>query len=54
MELDELNYALAKQTDSIQSVNTNYGEIYLDDEMKEAVKITLERIIERRIAEMSN
>ncbi len=53
MELDEMNYALAKQTDSIESVNTNYGTIELDTEMREEVRITIESILKRRIAEMT-
>ena len=53
MESDELQYCLSKKIGSIQTVNTNYGEIELDDEMKEAVKSTLERILERRLAEMT-
>lgn len=53
MELDEIRYALAKQIESIQSVNTNYGEIELDHEMREAVKITLERMLKRKIDEIT-
>jgi len=53
MELEEIKYALAKQVDSLESVNTNYGTIELDDEMKKAVQVTLERVLERRLAEMT-
>ena len=52
MELEDMKYALAKQIDTIESVNTNYGQIELDEEMKKAVKIALERILEKKIAEM--
>jgi len=53
MELEELQYCLAKQTNSIESINTNYGTIELDDEMKKAVKVTLERVLKRKIAKIT-
>jgi len=53
MELEDMQYALAKQTDSIESVNTNYGTIELDEEMKKAVKVALERVLERKISKMT-
>lgn len=45
------SYAKAKQLPSAYSLNTSYGELELDEEMKAAVKEALLPILEKRIDE---
>lgn len=48
------DYALAKQLQTAYSIETNYGSITLDPEMREAVDAALRPIIERRLAEQES
>ena len=45
------SYAIAKQLPSVYSLNTSYGELELDEEMKSAIKEVLLPILEKRIDE---
>lgn len=51
MNQDEIRYAIAKQTSSMQCIQTNYGDIELDDELSHAVQEAIERILYKRICE---
>lgn len=46
---DKIRYAIAKQTSSMESINTAYGEIDLDDELNQAVQDAVERILYKRL-----
>ena len=45
------SFALSEQLPTAHSLNTSFGELELDEEMKEAVKKVLLPILERRIDE---
>ena len=45
---DELGYVISKCLPSIQSINTSYGEIYLDDEARDVVTAALSALFELR------
>jgi len=49
MDEDDISYALAKQLPSAYAIESNYGEIYLDEEMRRAVRQALRPILERRL-----
>ncbi len=49
MNTDELSYCLAKQLARAHTVQSEYGDFALDDELSEAVASALRPIIERRI-----
>jgi len=51
MNEQELSYALAKQLPRAHTIESDYGSIPLDDELREAVEAALRPIIERRLAE---
>ena len=48
---NEIQYAIAKQTSAMQSINTSYGEIDLDDELNQAVQDAVERVLYKRLGE---
>ncbi|WP_321493960.1 hypothetical protein [uncultured Desulfobacter sp.] len=48
---DEIRYAIAKQTSSMQSIETSYGNIDLDDELNQAVQDAVERVLYKRLGE---
>ena len=49
METAHLDYAIAKQLPTAFTIFTNYGEIELDDELKNAVQDALSPILQRRL-----
>jgi len=53
MHTDEMrsaySYALAKQLDSAHTLETSYGSIDLDDEMRNAIAAVLRPILESRL-----
>jgi len=49
MDTNEMRYCLAKQLARARSVQTDYGDFALDDEMCKAVENALRTIIERRL-----
>nr|WP_320193595.1 hypothetical protein [uncultured Desulfobacter sp.] len=49
MDKDTIRYAIAKQTSSMESINTAYGEIDLDDELNQAVQDAVERVLYKRL-----
>lgn len=51
-EAFNISYALAKQLGSAYSINTNYGEIELDDELRAALGAALRPILERRLDQL--
>lgn len=51
MDKFEMQYAQAKQLPTATEIHTNYGDIPLDDEMRQAVEDALSPIFERRLAE---
>ncbi|CAM5288107.1 hypothetical protein [Eoetvoesiella caeni] len=52
MTEDEIGYALAKQLKTAHSIDSNYGHIYLDTELHQAMDAALRPILERRLAQM--
>ena len=51
MNKNDIRYAIAKQTSSINYIHTNYGDIELDAELSQAVQEALERVLYKRIDE---
>jgi len=51
MDENRIEYALAKQTPSIEYIHTSYGDIDLDQELTQAVQEALERVLYKRINE---
>jgi hypothetical protein len=51
IEKDEIRYAIAKQTSTIERIETSYGEIDLDDELNQAVQKAVERVLYKRLGE---
>lgn len=49
METEELIYCLAKQLPNLASMQSDYGDFELDEELAEAVEKALRPIIQRRI-----
>ena len=45
----EMLYAIAKQLPMATAIQTNYGEIELDDELRRAVETALAPILENRL-----
>ncbi len=43
------SYAISKQLSSAFAIETNYGDLPLDDEMREAVAQALRPILEQRL-----
>jgi len=54
MHDDEIQYLLSKQLPSVYSLNTNYGDVLLDDELRLAVINALTPILLNRITGLSN
>ena len=54
MTQDDIRHCLSKQLPNATSILTDYGEILLDNEMKEAVKRALEPILKSRLQEHKN
>ncbi|NYT62384.1 hypothetical protein H0A66_08675 [Alcaligenaceae bacterium] len=52
MTEEEIGYALAKQLKTAHSIESNYGHIYLDEELHKAVDAALRPILERRLAQL--
>lgn len=48
-DADTIRYALAKQLSTAHSLESNYGTVYLDAELIEAVARALRPILERRL-----
>ncbi|NCC29823.1 MAG: hypothetical protein EOM22_17185 [Gammaproteobacteria bacterium] len=48
-DADRLSYALVKQVPSMYSIETDYGTLDLDDELREAVRAAVEPILRRRL-----
>ena len=51
IDRDSIRYALSKQTSSMESINTAYGGIDLDDELNQAVQDAVERVLYKRLRE---
>lgn len=49
LDADEIRYVLAKQLSSATAIESSYGQIMLDDELRQAVEAALRPILERRI-----
>jgi hypothetical protein len=49
MDTNEMRYCLAKQLARAHSVQTDYGDFDLDEEMRDAVETALRPILERRL-----
>ena len=49
MNIHEIQYCLAKQLTTAHAVETNYGAIPLDCEMKAAIDKALRPILEKRV-----
>ncbi|MCG8643316.1 MAG: hypothetical protein MI862_26555 [Desulfobacterales bacterium] len=45
----DMQYALAKQLPTVKSLLSDYGEMELDDELRQAVEKALTPIIQRRL-----
>ena len=54
MNSSEAGYALSKQLPSIEFISTNYGDLFLDYEMKKAVQKALTPILESNLPGKSN
>lgn len=52
MSHDEILYALAKQLASGHTLESSYGAIPLDEEMREAIDKAIRPILERRLKEV--
>lgn len=51
MDKDEIKYAIAKQTASMEYIHTAYGDLELDIGLKEAVREAVERVLYKRLGE---
>ncbi|WP_321419333.1 hypothetical protein [uncultured Desulfobacter sp.] len=51
IDRDSIRYAIAKQTSTIESINTAYGEIELDDELKRVIQDAVEMVLCKRLGE---
>ena len=49
MDTDEMRYCLAKQLERAHTVQSDYGDFSLDDEMREAVENALRPLLDRRL-----
>ena len=54
MEEFEILYCLNKQLSCMEYIHTNYGEIPLDDEMRDIIKSSLEKLLEKRLKDTDN
>ena len=48
MNNDEISYCISKQLPRATALQTDYGQVQLDDEMKSAVEQALKPILEKR------
>lgn len=46
----EIRYCLSKQLNTAHTLQTNYGDVELDDEMRAAIAKALRDILERRLS----
>ena len=53
-EIQELQYALAKQLDNINFIDTNYGQLDITFEEKEAVAKVLAPKLRKRLRELEH
>jgi hypothetical protein len=51
-EEQDLSYALAKQIDSVHSLETSYGTFHLDELMRKAVASALRPILRTRLSQL--
>jgi hypothetical protein len=49
MDTNEMRYCLAKQLTRAHTLQTDYGDVALDDDMREAVEKALRPILEQRL-----
>lgn len=49
-----LGYALAKQLSTAYEINSNYGALQLDDEMRDVIESTLRPILVARLAALES
>lgn len=54
MTEDELSYALAKQLNTAHSIESSYGHIPLDHELRQAMGAALRPILARRLKQLEN
>lgn len=54
MTPEDISYALAKQLASATAIESSYGQIMLDDELRQAVDAAARPILERRMKEAEN
>ena len=52
MNTDEIRYALKKQIDAIEEIKTNYGDIPMDEEIKEEIKKKIKRIFTDKLIKL--
>jgi phosphoribosylanthranilate isomerase len=52
MNRDDISYALAKQLVSAYAIESSYGHIELDEELRDAVDVAVRPILERRLASL--
>jgi hypothetical protein len=48
----KLSYALAKQIDSVHSLETSYGTFHLDEAMRKSVASALRPILQTRLSKL--
>jgi hypothetical protein len=52
MDEFEISYSLSKQLSCMEYIHTNYGDIPLDDEMKDILEVLLRKLLNKRLAEL--
>lgn len=52
MDEFEISYSLNKQLSTMEYIHTNYGDIPLDDEMKDILEVLLRKLLNKRLAEL--
>lgn len=53
MNSTEVRYALSKQLSTAHTVSSSYGDIHLDDELRQAVDDALRPILQQRLRDMN-
>lgn len=53
MNSEEVRYALSKQLSTAHTVSSNYGDIRLDDELRQAVDDALRPILQQRLRDLN-
>lgn len=53
MDAAEIRYALAKQLATAHTLASNYGDVPLDDELREVIDTAVRPVLECRLAQLA-